>query len=207
MYDRVLHPTDGSTGAAHVTLQALNLAKQYDATVYAVHVIDTDLTSLLSEGSTDRSTLDRQAKTIVKNVERMADTHGVAVETAILEGDPAESILDYADEIEADVIVSGTHGRSGVKRQLLGSVAERLVRHAKVPVMTVQLPETDITVEDDDHAADIVAKTLETEGYDAEVTGVEHQQNVWVAHARTADDDELVVYLDPRTQRTSVVRP
>jgi nucleotide-binding universal stress UspA family protein len=204
MYERVLHPTDGSTGTAHVTLQAIDLAEQYGATVHGVHVIDTDLTSILSEGGRDRDGLESRADTVVKNVERMADAHGVPVETDILEGDPAEQILDYADEIDADVIVSGTHGRSGVKRQLLGSVAERLVRHSDVPVLTVQLPETDVTVEDNDHAAEIVAKTLESEGYDAEVTGVEHQQNVWVAHASTGDG-ELVVYLDPRTQRTSVV--
>lgn len=205
MYERVLHPTDGSTGTAHVTLQAIDLAEQYGATVHGVHVIDTDLTSILSEGGRGHGGLESRADTIVKNVERMADAHGVPVETDILEGDPAQQILDYANEIDADVIVSGTHGRSGVKRQLLGSVAERLVRHSDVPVLTVQLPETDVTVEDDDHAAEIVAKTLDSEGYDAEVTGVEHQQNVWVAHASTGDD-ELVVYLDPRTQRTSVVR-
>lgn len=204
MYDRVLHPTDGSTGTAHVTLQALDLASQYGATVHGVHVIDSDLSTLLGETSTDREALEREADTIVQNVERMAEAHDVAVETAVLEGNPAETILDYAGEIDADVIVSGTHGRSGVKRQVLGSVAERLVRHSDVPVLTVQLPETDVTVDDPGDAAEIAASALEAEGYDAEVAGVERQQNVWVAHAE-GDGDQLVVYVDPQTQRTSVV--
>ena len=204
MYERILHPTDGSTGTAHVTLQAIDLAEQYGATVHAVHVIDTDLTSILSEGSRDRDDLESRARSIVTSVERMADAHGVAVETTILEGDPASQILDHAAAIDADIIVSGTHGRSGVKRQLLGSVAERLVRHAEVPVLTVRLPETDVTVEDADHAAELAAGALESEGYDAEVADVERQLSVWVARAEVGDDD-LVVYLDPRTQRTSVV--
>ncbi|MXR50976.1 universal stress protein [Halovenus sp. WSH3] len=204
MYERILHPTDGSTGTAHVTLQAIDLAKQYDATVYALHVVDSDVTSLLTDVGRDRAALDERGQKAVRSVERMCDAHGVDAETAVLDGDPAETILEYADEIEADLIVSGTHGRSGVRRQVLGSVAERLVRHATVPVMTVRLPETDVTVEDGEHAESLAREALADAGYDAEITDVTRQLTVWVIHAR-ADGRELLVYLDPETQRTSVI--
>jgi hypothetical protein len=70
--------------------------------------------------------------------------------------------------------------------------------------MTVRLPETDETVDNADHAADLAADSLEEAGYDADVTGTERQRNVWVVEATTGDRT-LVVYVDPVTQRTSVV--
>lgn len=204
MYDRILHPTDGSTGSAHVTLQAIDLARQYGATIYGLSVVDTDLTSVLGDATTDRETLTRRSEKAVRSVEQMATAHSVAVETVVREGDPAETILDYADEIDADAIVAGTHGRSGVHRYLVGSVAERLVRHSPVPVMTVRLPETDETVQDSDHAGTIAAEALEDAGYDAVITDVEKQLTVWVISAET-DTGELLIYLDPETQRTSII--
>jgi hypothetical protein len=83
-------------------------------------------------------------------------------------------------------------------------VAERLVRHANCPVMTVRLPETDETVDDADHAAELAADALDEAGYDADVTETERQRNVWVVEA-SIGDRALVVYVDPVTQRTSVV--
>lgn len=201
MYERILHPTDGSTGSAHVTLQAIDLAEQYGATVHGVNVVDSDVSALLGS---DSDALEQQGENAVKSVENMAEAHGVDVETEVLNGDPAETILDYADEIGADLIVSGTHGRSGVKRQLLGSVAERLVRHASMPVMTVQLPETDVTVENSEQAKAIANEALEEQGYDAEITSVSRQLTVWVLDAET-EDGTLLVYLDPETQRTSII--
>lgn len=201
MYERILHPTDGSTGSAHVTLQAIDLAEQYGATVYGVNVVDSDVNALLGA---DSDTLEDQGRNAVESVEKMADAHGVDVETEVLDGDPAETILDYAEEIDADIIVSGTHGRSGVRRQLLGSVAERLVRHASMPVMTIQLPETDVTVEDSGQAESIASEALSDAGYDAEITSVSRQLTVWVITAE-GDGCELLVYLDPETQRTSII--
>ena len=204
MYERILLPTDGSTGTAHVALQAIDLAEQYGATIHGLHVVDTDTTSILSDIGSNDAVLKRRGEKAVSAVEKMAESHDVAVETEVVEGDPAESILSYADEIDADVIVAGTHGRSGVRRHLLGSVAERLVRHAECPVLTVQLPETDVTVDDPGHAEEIAADALEREGYDATVRDAERQLNVWVIEAET-EDGSMLVYLDPKTQRTSVI--
>lgn len=80
-------------------------------------------------------------------VESVADSvAGVPVETAVLSGDPHKRIRDYADEHGADLIVMGTHGRTGVDRYLLGSVTEKVVRTADQPVLTVRMegsPETE----------------------------------------------------------------
>jgi nucleotide-binding universal stress UspA family protein len=204
MYDRILVPTDGSTGTAHVVMQALDLAEQYGGTVYALNVVDDEVTSMLSDAGGDDDRLREQGESAVRIVERMAESHGVAVETAVESGDPAETILAYADDVDADVIVVGTHGRSGVKRYVLGSVAERLVRHATCPVLTVRLPESDVTVKTPDEAEELVERALESRGHDAAVTGVERQRNVWVAEAE-GEAGTFLVYLDPVTQRTSVI--
>lgn len=204
MYDRILVPTDGSTGTAHVSLHAIELAERHDSTVYAVHVVDTNLVSHLSADSDASEELTSRGHQAVEMVERMAESHGITCETAVREGEPAGTILDYVDEVGADLIVAGTHGRSGVKRQLLGSVSERLVRHAECPVLTVRLPETDVTVEDDEYARELVEEALETAGYQVENLDVERQVSVWVGHGET-DDGAIIVYLDPRTQRTTVL--
>lgn len=203
MYDRILVPTDGSTGTAHVALHALELAEQHDATVYAIHVIDSSITSYLGDDDATDS-LSAQAENAVSMVDRMAESHGIACETAVREGDPAETILDYAADIDADLLVAGTHGRSGVKRHLLGSVTERLVRHADAPVLTVSLPETDVTVEDTSHARSLVEDALADAGHDVDSLDVERQLSVWVGRGDTAEGS-VVVYLDPTTQRTSVL--
>ena len=204
MYDRILLPTDGSTGTAHVALQAIDLANQYGATIHALHVIDTDMRSVLTEVGSGFDTLEQRGENAVGTVERLGQSHGIEVETEIRNGDPAETILAVADELDADLIVCGTHGRSGVRRQLLGSVAERVVRHASQPGLTVQLPETDVTVETEQQARELASEALEEDGYDAEVTNAERQLNVWVVDAGT-DDRTLLVYLDPQTRRTSII--
>ena len=203
MYERILVPTDGSQGSAHVALQAIDLAEQYGATIHVLSIVDDSHRSLLDIGSHSDS-LEEEAEKAIERVSKMASVHGVEAVGEVREGDPAEEILDYADEIEADAIVAGTHCRSGVERRLIGSVAERLVRHANCPVMTVRLPETDVTVENADHATDLVEQALADAGYDASVTGADRQLSVWVVEAET-DDGTLTVYLDPVTQRTSIV--
>lgn len=204
MYERILVPTDGSTGTAHVALQALDLAEQYDATIHTIHVIDENASAFVSESGDGTNPLNERAEDAVQTVEQMADSHNIDVVTVVREGEPAETILEYAEEIDADVVVAGTHGRSGIRRHLIGSVAERLVRHANCPVLTIRLPDTDVTVETVDEARELITDALGDEGYDVEPATIERQLSVWVGTA-DYDDGHLVVYLDPETQRTSVL--
>ena len=203
MYERILVPTDGSVGTAHVAMQAIDLAEQYGATIHVVSVVEEPASSLVA-GTESRDKLEEHGRGAIERVETMARIHGVDVETELLTGSPADAILEYAEEIDADLVVAGTHGRSGVKRHIIGSVAERLVRHATCPVMTVRLPGSDETVDGKEHVRRLAEEAITEEGHDAAVTGVERQVSVWVVDAES-DTESLVVYVDPVTQRTSVV--
>jgi hypothetical protein len=100
--------------------------------------------------------------------------------------------------------VLGTHGRSGVERRLIGSVAERVVRQSPCPVLTVRLPGTDVTVETEGQATEIAQATLDDKQIDATATAADRQRNVWVVEAE-GGDRSLLVYVDPVTQRASVI--
>lgn len=144
MYDDILLPTDGSAGMQTVIDHAADLAAEHDATLRALYVVDTaSLMDIPMEASMDgvSQALKQEGKTALEQVERRAD--GAPVVTDLIEGSPAREITSYATENPCDVIVMGTHGRSGMDRLLLGSVAERVVRSAPVPVMTVNVDETD----------------------------------------------------------------
>ena len=69
---------------------------------------------------------------------RTLGREGLAVETVAREGYPPDTIIDQADEVGADLIALGTHGRTGLAHLLLGSTAERVVQHARCPVLTVK---------------------------------------------------------------------
>lgn len=140
MYDEILLPTDGSAGMADVIDHATGLARIHDATIHAVYVVNTASLSDLpmetsweavSDGLRDEGTvaLDEAARLLPDDVD---------LERITLEGSPAREIVDYAAGTGTDLIVMGTHGRSGVDRLLLGSVAERVVRRSPVPVLTVR---------------------------------------------------------------------
>lgn len=203
MYRDILLPTDGSVGTAHVALQAIDLAEQYGATIHVLNVVDEDIQSLV-EGLSGEDRLEGEGQRAVERLERMVRAHDVDVEVAVEIGDPADEILAYADDVEADLIVAGTHGRSGIERRIIGSVAERLVRHASCPVMTVQLPETDVTIEDEEEARVRARSALEDEGIEASVTGADRQVSVWVVEA-DGENSSYVVYVDPVTRRASVI--
>jgi nucleotide-binding universal stress UspA family protein len=138
MYDDILLPTDGSGGLKRVIDHASALAAIHDAMLHGLYVVDTaSLTDVPMEITLEGvdEALREEGETALTDLERLAE--GVPVETDIAEGTPAQEIIGYAREEPVDVIVMGTHGRSGVDRLLLGSVAERIVRSSPVPVLTV----------------------------------------------------------------------
>jgi nucleotide-binding universal stress UspA family protein len=140
MYDRVLLPTDGSAGMERVIDHAAGLADVHDATLHAMYVVDTaSLTDLPMESSWEGVTtaLEREGETALEAVERRVSN--VDVRTSIVEGSPSRDIVAFADEEDCDLVVMGTHGRAGVERWIIGSVAERVVRESTVPVLTVHV--------------------------------------------------------------------
>jgi nucleotide-binding universal stress UspA family protein len=141
MYDTILVPTDGSAGFEQVIAHAGEIAGVHDADVLALYVVDaTSYTGLPMEASWEgvREVLDGQGEAALAEVERLLDDE-VDLETTTVEGRPSREIVRVARDRGADCIVMGTHGRGGIDRLILGSVAERVVRSAPVPVVTVRL--------------------------------------------------------------------
>jgi nucleotide-binding universal stress UspA family protein len=143
MYDRILVPTDGSPAMSGVINHAVALSEVHDATVHGLYVVDTgNFATLPMETTWDGVTgiLQEEGEHAIAEFERLAGDR--PVETAIEEGNPSDEIVDYAKRENCDTIVMGTHGRAGINRLLLGSVAERVVRASPVPVVTVPVSET-----------------------------------------------------------------
>ena len=134
MYDRILVPTDGTAGSTCAVENGLELAAKYGAAVHALYVVETDSSMGHFDPFVERRESDGEEA--VEAVEERAADYDVAVTKAFRYGTPHEQILDYVDDHDVDLVVMGTHGRSGFDRLVsAGSVAERVVREAGVPVM------------------------------------------------------------------------
>lgn len=119
---------------------AIELAQTTGATLATLYVVDTTGADAGVVNTLD--VLKESGQDIVDAVwERAAEQGLDDVVTEVSSGTPHETILAYADDIEADVIVMGTHGRTGLNRYLLGSVTEKVVRSSDRPVVTVPITE------------------------------------------------------------------
>lgn len=140
MYERILIPTDGSEGATVAAGQAVELAYRFEAALHAIYVIDTE-TGMDTDIEGVFEAFEEAGRKAVDSVIDLADNAGVeSVVAEVAQGRPPEVILAYADEHDIDMIVMGTHGRTGIDRLLLGSVTEEVVRKSPVPVLTVSMP-------------------------------------------------------------------
>lgn len=140
MYERVLLPTDGSDAADVATEHAIGLARQFDIPLHALYVVDVraaQATDAYAGPSVDPTidALEGAGEEAVERVRERAEGDGVDVTTAVVDGTPASAIVEAATG--GDVIVMGTHGRTGLDRYLIGSTTEKVVRTADVPVVTV----------------------------------------------------------------------
>ena len=141
MYSEILVPTDGSPASDAAIEHALNLAEQYDARIHALYVVDGSTYSSLEAGAElVIEALEDEGAEATDRVADAAAEAGVDCETIVTTGTAYQSIRDYVESDDIDMIVMGTHGRKGLDRYLLGSVTERVVRTANVPVLTVRQP-------------------------------------------------------------------
>ena len=143
MFATIVVATDGSESVSRAVSVACDLAARFDATVHALSVVDTTEVESSPESVTAelREALATQADEALEAITRETDQ---PVTTAVREGRPADEITDYARAVDADMVATGTRGRHGENRFLLGSVAERVVRTCPVPVLTVrQLAESE----------------------------------------------------------------
>jgi len=133
-FDRILLATDGGESARHARWWAFGLARAFGATVSGLYVVETRLGS--SGGL--RDLLERRGDAVAREIRVQGARTGVEVDTATREGDPAHEIPAFAAERGVDLIVLGTHGRMGLDRLVMGSVATSVVRTADRPVLTVR---------------------------------------------------------------------
>ena len=149
MYDTILFPTDGSRASMEALDHAVGLADTHGATLHALYVVDTsypygDMDGLAVEWDSVLDALRQDGERAIAGVEERAAAADVPVVGSIVEESVIyRAILDRAAEIGADLIVMGTHGRRGPAKWLLGSVAERVVRRASIPVTTVRMADDD----------------------------------------------------------------
>jgi nucleotide-binding universal stress UspA family protein len=145
---RMLIAVDGSPAARRALSAALDLAASFTEMpeLHAVYVIaHVAAPAGLAKSLPDAPDfLAAEAETELTVVGEIARERGITVNTHVLFGRPAAQILAYAKTIGADLIVAGTHGRTGLVHALLGSTSEELIRHSPVPIMTVHA--TDVTL-------------------------------------------------------------
>ncbi len=142
---RILFPTDFSEGSAHAIPYVVDLTRHYNARLFIVHVIY-DIAKAtgwyVPHVNMDELYQDLEVNAR-KECERWCteELRGYKdIEHHILRGVPQEEILRFAEEKQADLIVMGTHSRRGLERVFFGSTAERVVRNARCPVLTVGAP-------------------------------------------------------------------
>ncbi|MFY4813925.1 universal stress protein [Haloarcula sp. AONF1] len=136
MYDHVLIPVDGSDEATAAARRGLALARDFDATAEAVHVVDQRARRLTR---TDRESgrLREHSESVLAEIESLAVDIGQPVTTELLEGKPSVQIDEYARETDAELIVLGRQGMTGLGKRLLGGVTEQILHRTAVPVLVV----------------------------------------------------------------------
>jgi nucleotide-binding universal stress UspA family protein len=145
LYKKILAPLDGSELAERALEHVRAVTKGSRAAkvillqvvswpAHPAHTLSDELIRSESEKA------EACAKDYLAKVADSLKRDGIAVETAIVRGGPAEEILDYAKKNEVDLIIMSTHGRSGVSRWVFGSVADRVVHHSATPVLIVTPP-------------------------------------------------------------------
>jgi nucleotide-binding universal stress UspA family protein len=136
----IFHPTDFTEHARYAFEMACALARDYGAKVVVLHVYPTPVAPAVGDGFFPVPLEVPRAELTAKLNEIKPFDPAIPVERTFVEGDPAYEIVRASEKLAADLIVMGTHGRGGLPRLILGSVAENVTRKAKIPVVTVRMP-------------------------------------------------------------------
>ncbi|WP_256290145.1 universal stress protein [Halobellus inordinatus] len=174
MYDDILIPTDGSTGAENAIARALDLARTSEATVHILHAVDTGAEPAGLEAAAReklRGQAEKRGRDAAVRIQERADDLGLETVRVVETGRPHRVIRHYVDENGIDLVVMGTHGRAGAERSRLGSTTERVVTSTSIPVMAVRFsaepaPESGYAMYD--HVV------IPTDGSDAAERAAEH---------------------------------
>ncbi|MFY1110942.1 MAG: universal stress protein [Methanosarcinaceae archaeon] len=142
IFKKILIATDGSVGAKKAADTGIEIARMSGAKVHTAYVIDISSYSSVPKDPRWEEAMYAQFRELGKEatsyVEEKAKEAGIEVEAVLLEGHPAEEIVNFAERNEVDLVVMGSLGKSGIERFLIGSVSEKVVRISKVPVLVVR---------------------------------------------------------------------
>jgi len=141
-YKKILVPLDGSEISEAILPEIEKLASAFGASISLLHVVPI----LIFPGAmepvlqyeTVAEALTKEGESYLRTIEKRLKDKGFTVESQLLRGNEAHVILEHCDRKDIDLIAMTTHGRSGVSRWLLGSVAEKIVRHATKPIFLVR---------------------------------------------------------------------
>ena len=165
----ILYATDLTPNASHAMRYAAKIARQNEAHIVVMHVVEkmSATTRTLLSAYLDKEKLDARSKEAIayhiekirRRLDRFCEKEcrydpGLPDRVArieVREGFPADEILKEADAVEADLVVMGTHGKGALENTFVGSVAQRVLRRSRRPVLVVPLPEgiTDLTMDDE----------------------------------------------------------
>ena len=139
-YKKIMVATDGSELVKQAVETAIEISRLSGAKLYAVYVV-VPTTHSPRDFGWEKAAMEHfrnEGKTATGFVDDAAKKVGVEVESVLLEGHPADKIVEFAENQGIDIIVMGTLGKTGLDRFLLGSVDEKVVRYSKTPVLVVR---------------------------------------------------------------------
>jgi nucleotide-binding universal stress UspA family protein len=136
-WDNLLIATDGSVYSEAAAMKAIKIAGQYHSKVKALSVVDVTVEFMIRAQEVYKS-LVQKAEDITNSIKARAFSMGVGVEPIVRDGEVYKTIIDVAKEYQTDTIVMGSLGKTGMKRLLMGSTAERVIGHSSLPVLIVK---------------------------------------------------------------------
>ncbi|WP_436927039.1 universal stress protein [Halosimplex amylolyticum] len=136
--DDVLVGTDGSDGSRAAVDEGIDIGAATGSRLHVISVLESSALGFDVRSEQVAEERRRRNEEVLAQARERANDSDVAVETAIEEGDVVDTLNGYVDDHGIDLVVVGTHGRTGIDRRLLGSVTENLMRSASVPVLSVR---------------------------------------------------------------------
>ncbi len=141
MFEKIIVATDGSDTSLNAAISGIEIAKLSGSKVIGVYVADVIRLAYLSNcgefSDGIRKCLQQEGEKAIKDISEIAKTEGVSCEGVIVEGDPGTELVRISQEHGVGLLVIGSIGKSGLTSALLGSVAEKVVRYSKAPVLIV----------------------------------------------------------------------
>lgn len=131
MFKTIMVPIDGSKYSEKAEDIAISMAKDFQGRVVAVHIIDEKLIYPFE-------ILEEEGKKILENATNKGKNHGVEVDQVLIVGNPAHDMAKIVEKTGADMVVIGSHGKTGLEKLLMGSVAESTIKTVEVPVLLVK---------------------------------------------------------------------